>query len=185
MNADLVLSTNPSADKVEYVIKAGDSLDKIAHQFKTSAELIMRSNNLVNTIIQPGQRLSIFQPDLAVEIHLGEKRVVLLQHGKFFKQYAIVSASLPGSSKPAETKTKILEKAAFRDGKRVTFGTKEYAGSARWIILAQPGYTIFAESPAGTPGAAAKPPTGLGLSESDMAELHTLVGNGLPVTIFP
>src|SRR5476649_962129 len=65
MNADLVLSTNPSADKVEYVIKAGDSLDKIAHQFKTSAELIMRSNNLVNTIIQPGQRLSIFQPDLA------------------------------------------------------------------------------------------------------------------------
>ena len=68
---------------------------------------------------------------------------------------------------------------------RVTFGTKEYAGSARWIILSQPGYTIFAESPAGTPGAAAKPPTGLGLSEGDMEELHTLVGNGLPVTILP
>ncbi len=145
----------------------------------------MRSNNLVNTIIQPGQRLSIFQPDFALEIHLGEKRVVLLQHGKFFKQYAIVSASLPGSSKVVETKTKILEKAAFRDGKRVTFGTKEYAGSARWIILSQPGYTIFAESPAGTAGAGAKPPTGLGLSEGDMEELHTLVGNGLPVTILP
>src|SRR5262249_57310177 len=123
--------------------------------------------------------------DFAVEIHLGERRIVLLQHGKFFKQYSIVSASLPGGSKPVETKTKILEKAAFRDGKRVTFGTKEYAGSARWIILAHPGYTIFAESPAGTPGAAAKPPTGLGLSEADMEELHTLVGNGLPVTILP
>jgi len=185
MNADLVLSTNPSPDKIEYVIKAGDSLDKIARQFKTSGELIMRSNNLVNTIIQPGQRLSIFQPDFTVEVHLGERRIVLLQHGKFFKQYPIVSVSLPGAGKPVETKTKILEKAAFRDGKRVTFGTKEYAGSARWIILSQPGYTIFAETPPGTPGAAAKPPTGLGLSEADMEELHTLVGNGLPVTIFP
>jgi LysM repeat protein len=185
MNADIVLSTNPSADKTDYVVRAGDSLDKISRQFKTSSELIMRSNNLVNTIIQPGQHLSIFQPEFTVEIHLGEKRVVLLQKGKFFKQYAIVSASLPGGSKPTETKTKILEKAAFRDGKRVTFGSKEYAGSARWIILSQPGYTIFAESPAGTPGAAAKPPTGLGLSEGDMEELHTLVGNGLPVTLFP
>ena len=185
MNADLVLSTTPTADKIEYVIKPGDSLDKIARQFKTSSELIMRSNNLVNTIIQPGQRLSIFQPDFSLEIHLGDKRVVLQQRGKFFKQYAIVSASLPGASKPVETKTRIAEKAAFRDGKRVTFGTKEYAGSARWIILAQPGYTIFAETPPGTTGAAAKPPSGLGLSEGDMEELHTLVGNGLPVTILP
>lgn len=185
LNADMVLSTAPSPDKTEYVVKAGDSLDKIARQFKSSSELIMRSNNLVNTIIQPGQRLAIFQPDFSLEIHLAEKRVVLLQHGKFFKQFAIVSASLPSGTKPVETKTRITEKAAFRDGKRVTFGTKEYAGSARWIILAQPGYTIFAESPAGTTGAAAKPPTGLGLSEGDMEELHALVGNGLPVTIFP
>ncbi len=185
MNADMALSTAPSPDKVEYVVKPGDSLDKIARQFKSSSELIMRSNNLVNTIIQPGQRLAIFQPEFSLEIYLAEKRVVLLQHGKFFKQFAIVSASLPGGTKPVETKTRIAEKAAFRDGKRVTFGTKEYAGSARWIILAQPGYTIFAETPAGTPGAAAKPPTGLGLSEGDMEELHALVGNSQPVTIFP
>src|SRR5262249_9686621 len=79
MNADIVLSTNPSPDKVEYVIKPGDSLDKIARQFKTSGELIMRSNNLVNTIIQPGQRLSIFQPDLALEVHLAENRILLRQ----------------------------------------------------------------------------------------------------------
>ena len=185
LNADMALSSAPSPDKIEYVVKPGDSLDKIARQFKSSSELIMRSNNLANTIIQPGQRLAIFQPDFALEIHLAEKRVVVLQHGKFFKQYAVVSASLPGGTKPVETKTRIAEKAAFRDGKRVTFGTKEYAGSARWIILAQPGYTIFAETPAGTPGAAAKPPTGLGLSEGEMEELHALVGNGVPVTIFP
>ena len=185
LNADMALSTAPSSDKIDYVVKAGDSLDKIARQFKSSSELIMRSNNLVNTIIQPGQHMAIFQPEFSLEIYLAEKRVVLLQNGNFFKQFAIVSASLPGGSKLVETKTRIAEKAAFRDGKRVTFGTKEYAGSARWIILAQPGYTIFAESPAGSPGAGAKPPTGLGLSEGDMEELHALVGNGLPVTIFP
>ncbi len=186
INADLALSTLPAPDKADYVVKAGDSLDKIARQFKTSGELIMRSNNLANTIIQPGQRLSIFQPDFSLEIHLGEKRVVLQNKGKFFKQYAVKASMLPGASRPGEIKTRVVEKVAYRDGKRVTFGTKEYPGSTRWIILAQPGYTLYPETPAGPAAtAAAKPPTGLGLDPADLEELHTLVSPGIAATILP
>ena len=32
---------------------------------------------------------------------------------------------------------------AFRDGKRVGFGTKEFVGSTRWIRLTAPAYTIY------------------------------------------
>ena len=42
------------------------------------------------------------------------------------------------------------------------------------------------EQPIAHPGtAAAKPSSGLGLDPGDMDELHTLVSNGLPVTILP
>ena len=191
INADLALSTAPSADKVEYVVKGGDSLDKIARQLKTSPELIMRSNNLANTVIQPGQRLLVFQPDFSLEIHVADKRVVLLQKNRFFKQYLARTLTAPGGARTAELKTRIAEKAAYRDGKRVSFGTKEYAGATRWITLAQPpGYTLYPETPPAPAGsapgtAAAKPSTGLGLDPGDMDELHTLVSNGLPVTILP
>ena len=186
-NADLALSTQPMPDKVEYVIKSGDSLDKIARQFKTSSELVMRSNNLANTIIQPGQRLLIFQPDFSLELQLGAKKVVLLHKGKFFKQYAVRASVLPGGvGRATESKTKVAEKAAWRDGKRVTFGSKEYPGSARWIVFAQAGYTLYPEAAAGAgSAAAAKPPTGLGLDPADLEELHTLVSPGINVSIVP
>src|SRR3981081_2756912 len=44
---------------------------------------------------------------------------------------------------PPKIVTKVSEVMAFRDGKRVGFGTKEYIGSTRWIRLAAPAYTIF------------------------------------------
>lgn len=186
-NADIALSTQPAPDKVEYVVKAGDSLDKIARQFKTSSELVMRSNNLANTIIQPGQRLSVFQPDFSLELQLTAKKVVLLHKGKFFKQYLVRASVLPGGvARSTELKTKVAEKAAWKDGKRVTFGSKEYPGSARWIVFGQAGYTLYPETTAGAPGAAAaKPPTGLGLDPGEMEELHTLVSPGISVTIVP
>ena len=34
---------------------------------------------------------------------------------------------------------------AWKDGKRVGFGSKEYVGSTRWIRLAQPGYFLYSE----------------------------------------
>lgn len=186
-NADAALSTQPAPDKTEYVVKSGDSLDKIARQFKTSSELIMRSNNLANTIIQPGQRLAIFQPDFSLEIPLAQKKVVLLHKGKFFKQYPVKAFAIPGGiARTAETKSRVQEKVAWRDGKRVTFGSKEYPGSTRWIVLAQAGYVIYPETTAGAPGAAAaKPPTGLGLDPAELEELHTLVSPGIAVTILP
>ena len=73
---------------------------------------------------------------------------------------------------------------AFRDGKRVGFGTKEYIGSTRWIRLAAPAYTIFSmtdsahanlEQPA--------PPSGIGLAATDVEELSGLVNKHTPVTI--
>ena len=72
---------------------------------------------------------------------------------------------------------------AWKDGKRVGFGTKEYATSTRWIRLGNPAYMIFSVPDSGHPQVEQAPPQGLGLDASDVEELSSLVNNKTPVTI--
>jgi hypothetical protein len=53
---------------------------------------------------------------------------VLLDKGQFFKRYKVKSVKLGPKQSPRIT-TKVGEVFAWRDGKRVGFGTKEYVGS--------------------------------------------------------
>lgn len=60
----IIPSPQPAADLV-YVVGRGDTLSRIARQFGTTVEAIMRANDLTSTRIYPSQRLAIpgSQPD--------------------------------------------------------------------------------------------------------------------------
>jgi LysM repeat protein len=47
---------------VDYVIKEGDSLWKIAHEHNTSVKKIRELNNLTSDTIRPGKKLKVPQP---------------------------------------------------------------------------------------------------------------------------
>ncbi len=101
-------------------------------------------------------------------LHIGEHREAKLQP----KQSAKITA-------------KVAETMAWKGGKRVGIGSKEYLSSTRWIRLAgAPAYTLYS-----VPDAAhanleqPPPPTGLGLAASDVEELSSLVNNKTAVTI--
>jgi hypothetical protein len=108
---------------------------------------------------------------------------VLLDHNSFFKQYHVQELKLPPRQPPRVT-GKVAEVMAFRDGRRVGFGTKEFVGSTRWIRLSVPAYTIYSV-PDGTHATVGQPPptSGLGLAATDVEELSSLVNNRTPVTI--
>ena len=86
---------------------------------------------------------------------------------------------------PPRLSTRVAETMAWRDGKRVGFGTKEYLGSARWIRLAAPGYILFTQPSAGTPepGGVPSPPNGFAMVQADVEELSGLVNARTAVTI--
>ena len=183
VNVDIFLSRTPSPEKEEYTVKPGDVLAKIAHKLKTTPELIMRMNNLNGTMLHIGERLLISHPDFSMIIQRKTKLLVLLNHGAFFKQYHLVEEKL-SPKQPAKQNTKVAETMAWRGGKRVGFGTKEFIGSTRWIRLAAPGYIIYAMPDTGHPNVDQPPPTsGLGLAASDVEELSGLVNNRTTVTI--
>jgi hypothetical protein len=110
--------------------------------------------------------------------------VVLLNHGAFFKQYHIREAKLP-PKQPSTINAKVAETMAWKDGKRVGLGSKDYMNATRWIRLAgAPGHTLYSTSDSAHPNVdQPPPPTGIGLAASDVEELSSLVNNKTPVTI--
>jgi LysM repeat protein len=183
VNVDILLSRYPSPEKQEYIVKAGDVLQKISNKVKSTPELIMRMNNLSSTMLHIGERLLVSHPDFAIVIQRKAKLIVLLNHGAFFKQYHVREEKL-GPKQPPKVTTKVAETMAWRAGKRVGFGTKEFIGSTRWIRLGAPAYTIYSVPDTAHPNLEQPaPPSGLGLAATDVEELSSLVNNRTPVTI--
>lgn len=183
-NVAILLSRYPSPEKAEYVVKSGDVLAKIARKLKTTPEMIMRMNNLSGTMLHIGEHLLISNPDFAIVIQRKANLIVLLNHGAFFKQYHVHEAKLPGKQ-PARISAKVAEVMAWKDGKRVGIGSKDYSASTRWIRLAgAAAYTFYSVPDSAHPNLdQPPPPVGLGLEASDIEELSSLVKSGTPVTI--
>ena len=183
-NIEILLSRYPSSEKTEYVVKSGDVLAKIARKLQTTPELIMRMNNMSGTMLHIGEHLLISHPDFAIVIQRKANLVVLLNHGVFFKQYHVREAKL-SPKQPSKITAKVAETMAWKDGKRVGIGSKEYLASTRWIRFAgAAGYTVYSMPDSAHPNLdQPPPPVGLGLAASDVEELSSLVKNGTPVTI--
>jgi LysM repeat protein len=184
INVDILLSRHPSPEKTDYIVKSGDVLAKISRKLKTTPELIMRMNNMSGTMLHIGEHLLISHPDFAIVIHRKVNLVVLLNHGAFFKQYHVREAKLP-PKQPAKITAKVAETMAWKGGKRVGLGSKEYLASTKWIRLAgAAGYTLYSVPDAARPNLEQPPPpVGLGLAATDVEELGSLVNSRTPVTI--
>ena len=142
INVSEILSSSPGPGKQEYIVQRGDVLDRVAKKTGSSPELIFRANDLDRIMLRIGQKLEVPKVDFSIEIHLGEKKLILLNHGAFCKSYPILEAR-PLPKKVREIRTKVFERLAYQGGRRVSFGAKDYEGSLRSVsLVGQPGYTI-------------------------------------------
>jgi LysM repeat protein len=184
VNVDILLSRYPSPEKTQYIVKSGDVLVKISRKLKTTPELIMRMNNMSGTMLRIGEQILISHPDFSIVIQRKPNLVVLLNHGAFFKQYHVQEAKL-SPKQPAKITGKVAETMAWKNGKRIGLGNKDYISSTRWIRIAgAPGYTLYSTPDSAHPNLdQPPPPVGLGLGASDIEELSSLVNNRTPVTI--
>lgn len=183
INTDLFFSPVPTPEKEQYVVRPGDAIAKIERKLKTTADLIMRTNNLDDPRrLRVGQVLMVSHPDFSLVIKRKERSVILFNHGKFFKQYTVKAWNVPPSKPSPPIKARVTEKAAWKDGKRIPIESKDYLGSGRWIVLSIQAYTLYTESD--NPGLKMKPASGgIGLEEEEAVELATLLGRNTPVTI--
>jgi lipoprotein-anchoring transpeptidase ErfK/SrfK len=89
LNAELVFSKKPSPDAIIYVVRPGDSLIRIASEFNTNYEFIVRINNKHRTSIRVGERLKILKGNVTVLVDKSDYTLTLLLNGRFIKQFSV------------------------------------------------------------------------------------------------
>ena len=183
VNVRILLSDYPAPEKEEYTVRSGDVLARIASKYKSTPELIMRTNNLSGTMLRIGQKLLISNPEFSILIQRDTKFLYLLNRDQFFKRYRILHEKLPGKPAPKIT-TKIAQVMAWKNGKRVGLTSPEFLNSTRWIRLASPGYVIYSEPDDAHQILDVPPPEeGFGMAASEVEELSSLVNAKTAVTI--
>ena len=183
VNISILLSDYPSPDKEEYIVRSGDVLARVAAKMKSTPELIMRTNNLSGTMLRIGQKLLISRPEFSILIQRNAKLLYLLDHEHFFKRYPLREEKLPVNA-PAKMSTRVAEIMAWKNGKRIGIGSREFLNSTRWIRLGSAGYVLYSLPDDSHQILDVPPPaTGIGMAASDVEELSSLVNTRAAVTI--
>ncbi|MFH1476972.1 MAG: L,D-transpeptidase family protein [Verrucomicrobiota bacterium] len=191
INIELIMSQALMPEKEEYVVKAGDSLERIARKFKTTVDLIKKSNALQRPVLHPGDRLRVFKGTFTLAISKRRNDLVLKVNDRFFKRYRVGTGKF--GTTPAGTfiiAEKIEQPPWWRpDGKMIPFGDKENVLGTRWMSLQATGvtdtvrgYGLHGTWEPETIGAQASAGC-VRLLNSDVEELFLLVPNGASVTI--
>jgi len=138
VNTMLINSDAPCPEKVDYVIKEGDTLSKIAQQFRTTVEAIQRSNNLDSTSsrIYPGDVLHIYTGDWHIVVKRSRCLLLLYDGDELFKLYRV------GIGRQDRTPlgvfriyNKIREPAWTPPGKVIPYGDPRNVLGTRWLGL--------------------------------------------------
>lgn len=186
LNILAVMNPHPMAEKTEYTIERGDMLAVLARRFKTTVELLAKSNNIRGSNIRPGDRLRILNGTFRIEVSLSGNTLTLFLNDRFFKRYRVGTGQYqktpPGDFKITD---RIAQPTWWRpDGKEIPFGHPENVLGTHWLSLNLKGYGIH-----GTwqPESIGKQESAgcVRLLNSDIEELYTLLPVGVAVRIAP
>jgi lipoprotein-anchoring transpeptidase ErfK/SrfK len=193
VNVALVTTPRAMPGKIDYAIRAGDSIKVLARRHGSTAELIIRGNRITNPDrIQIGDRLRILDnPAFAIVVRKTANDLLLTLDGAFFKRYT-VGTGMYGRT-PVGTfrvQDKIENPPWWRpDGGVVPFGDPENILGTRWMSLAATGETPPARG-YGIHGTWEVASLGkqssagcVRMANGDVEELFMLVPEGTPVTI--
>lgn len=187
INAKLVFSAHPSQDALFYVVKAGDTLGKIAKRFDVSYESIMIINKKYRTNIRAGEQLKVIRGPFDILVDKSDFQLTLLIDGQYVKQYDV---GIGKDDKTPVGKFEVAEKLikpVWYSGDGVyPYGHPKNVLGTRWIGLKdKPGLYGY-----GIHGTAE--PESIGKSESngcvrlrneDVEEIYAFVTTATRVTI--
>ncbi|MFW5871150.1 MAG: L,D-transpeptidase family protein [Verrucomicrobiota bacterium] len=192
INIKLVMTPRPMPEKVDYIVKSGDQLQKIARKFGTTVELIQVSNGIKNrNMIKPGDRLRILEGDFSIIVSKSNNDLELRLNGGFFKRYEVGTGKFGRTPEGTfKITNKIPNPPWYRpDGKVIPFGDDDNILGTRWMSLKATGDTSDARG-YGIHGT--WEPESIGKAESagcvrmrndEVEELFVLVPRGTPVVI--
>lgn len=132
MNMDMLFSREDNPARKEHIVQPGQGLLVIASKNHTTVECLLRANSLQSTMLQPGDKVTVFPLEFEIVIDVSEKKLNLMRKRVFFKQYDAVDLKVPpGMRIPAELK--IGAKSAVYGGKQVKSDSPEFVEADKWL----------------------------------------------------
>jgi LysM repeat protein len=192
INIKLLLTPLDFEGKKAYVVKSGDSLDKIARKFGTTVDLLQKSNMISNPHrIQVGDRYKIFNGGFEIKINKEKRELDLFLNGEFFKKYTITIGKFDKT--PSGT-FKVYDKQKFPvwwhpDGRQIPYGDPENILGTRWMAIKATGDTLNVSgygihgSADGSAMGQAESAGCIRMRNSDVEELYMIVPNSVDVSI--
>jgi lipoprotein-anchoring transpeptidase ErfK/SrfK len=183
INIKLLFSNTLTPNSVLYEIKPGDTLIKIAREYKTTADLIMKSNNIVDGKIIPGRKIKVWNAPFTILVDKSQNTLILKTNEEVIKTY-IVSTGTNNSTPVGTFKitSKLPNPTWFKAGAVVSAGSPENVLGTRWLGFDLPGYGIHGTT---DPQSLGKQVTQgcVRMANADVEELYTIIPMGTEVTI--
>jgi len=183
INIKLLLSPVITAKSIIYQIRPGDTLAKIAREHKTTVELIMKSNNINDSLIVPGRKIKIWASPFSILVDKSQNILLLKSDEEVIKTY-IVSTGKNNCTPLGvfKIKNKLYNPTWFKAGAVVPAGSAENVLGTRWMGFDLTGYGIHGTT---EPKELGKQVTQgcVRLSNSDVEELYSIVPLGTEVTV--
>ena len=183
INIKMLFSGADIPKSAVYEIKPGDTLAKIAKEFKTTVELIKKSNNLSEDKIMPGRKIRVYTAPFSILVDKSQNILILKSEEEVYKTYIVSTGA--NNSTPVGT-FKIMNKLAnptwFKAGAVVPASSPENVLGTRWLGFNLSGYGIHGTIE----------PESLGrqvtqgcvrMSNPEVEELYVIVPVGTEVTI--
>ncbi|MFH1061586.1 MAG: L,D-transpeptidase family protein [Candidatus Omnitrophota bacterium] len=183
INLESLFSKAPSANSTIYEVQPGDSLYKIAKQFKTNVELIQKTNNLTKSLIKPGMKLKIITSVFSLFVSKTDLLMSLKADGELVKTYK-VGIGRDNSTPVGQFKivNRIINPVWYKTGAIVPAGSQENILGTRWLGFSEPGYGIHGTVD-NQPIQSQKTQGCLRMMNNEVEELFVIVPVGTEITI--
>ena len=183
INIKLLFSPVLTPKSIIYQIRPGDTLNKIAREYKTTTELIMKSNNINDAFIIPGRKIKIWSQPFNILVNKSQNILLLKSDEEIIKTYSVSTGK--NNCTPVGT-FKIVNKLSnptwFKTGSVIAPQSTENVLGTRWMGFDLAGYGIH-----GTvePKELGKQVTQgcVRLSNADVEELYAIIPVGTEVTV--
>ena len=183
LNVKLLFSPVIVQGSIEYEIKPGDSMEKIARDHKTTVELIMKSNGFSDAKIFPGKKIKVWTTPFSILVDKSQNTLILKTNEDVFKTY-IVSTGANNSTPTGTFKIteKIVNPPWYKPGAVIPAGSPENILGTRWLGIDKEGYGIHGTT---DPKSLGKQVTAgcVRMSNTDVEELFGIVGKDTEVII--
>lgn len=183
INISLLFSPLLTGKSVLYEIKPGDTLAKIAKEFKTTADLIKKSNGLTDDRIIVGRKIKVWVAPFSIVVDKSQNILILKTDEQVIKTYT-VSTGINNSTPTGTFKiiNKLSRPSWFKAGVVVPPSSPENILGSRWLGFDLPGYGIHGTT---DPQSLGKQVTQgcVRMSNSDVEELYTIIPIDTKVTI--